>query len=120
MIKELGDLLAADDTRWLWFGLNMPSGHEGADRVEALALQAIPHGFIAVWAHPSRAVRYYVEIKVDGIDADYRRVQTVVHETRTSLTDLPGNVSVEVRIIAINEAGVEAEPSDPKSLITGS
>jgi hypothetical protein len=118
MLRELKDLMGPLDSRWLWFGLNQPGAVSGASRVETLVLTSISQGFLAAWAHAAFAHLYHVEIKIAGVDTEFRRVKTT-SDTTCNVPDLPPAATVEVRVLAVNDSGTEAQPSDVKTVVTG-
>ena len=61
------------------------------------------------WGPGARAERFHVEIRVKGVDTEFRRVLTVRDEWAT-VTDLTPGVQVTARVAATNDAG-ESVPS---------
>ena len=111
LIEELTQLLEADDPRWLAFGFNMPGSSETPDPAEGLVVTPGTDGdAFADWNDAARALRYHVEIQIVGVDADFRRVNTVTDSDAT-LTGLPTGPTIRVRILSVNDAG-SALPSD--------
>ena len=103
-IRELGDLLPANDPRWHAFGLNLPSDPDQPDAVEGLALTATgPGAAFATWHPARRAEHYRVLLMIVGVDADYRQVAER-DECDAALADLPARALVRVKIVAMNEA----------------
>lgn len=117
LIQELGQLLAADDTRWKQFGLRLPARTTAPGRVRRVKLTVLGSGFVqAQWPAAPRATRYRVQIRLGGAGA-FSDAATV-HGTEKLLTGLPPGQLLEVRIAAANDAD-EAEPCPVATVTVG-
>ena len=105
LISELEGLIADDDSRWEGFGLNIPANPSAPEAVASVTAAALGNGRIELaWDYAVRAVRYRVEGKITGVDADFKNLG--------SFKDLGGIVkgftagqTVQVRIVAGNDGG---------------
>ena len=117
-IAEVGQVLSDTDGRWETLGLNIPATPHVPEPVAAVTLSpAGPGRVLAQWDHARRATRYRVEVKVVGVDADFREVETVA-DLEYVLKDLPTAATVEVQILAANPAG-DAAPCPVASVVVG-
>ena len=108
LLSELGDLLAPDDPRWLAFGVPLPGADHVPERPEHLLLAAGAPGVVnADWADTPRAEHYHIEAQIVGVDSDFKRLLTR-DESDATLTGLPSNKTIKVRVIAVNAAGNSA------------
>jgi len=71
---------------------------------------------LADWGDAALAARNYVDLQIVGVDADFRRVETVTQSVVT-LIGLPASSTIRVRIISVNDAG-EAPPSEVVEFVT--
>jgi len=116
LIAELGQLLDDNDPLWLAFGLNEPGATNLPDPADGLALTAGPAGTVlAHWSTASRATRYRVFQQIDGVDAVPVNVVTT-SESDATLAGLPSGKTVNIYIIAANDAG-QAAPSDTVTIV---
>ena len=104
LVDELTQLLEDDDPIWYAFGFNPPAAPQTPDQVEGLVVTPGSGVALADWDDTPRAARYHVEIQIVGVDANFRRVQTVT-ESDATISSLPAGQTVRVRIIAVNDAG---------------
>lgn len=111
LMHELRAMLEPNDPRWLDFVTQVPSD---VMRPEAVAdLVATPEGPAELsleWEPSARAARYQVEVRVTGVDAEFRRVLTV-HDEWATVTGLTPGAEVTARVLAANDAG-ESVPSE--------
>jgi hypothetical protein len=116
LIAELNQFLADDDPRWHAFGLNMPSDPDVPEAVASLALAANMAGKVVVtWPRARRATRYRIFAKVLTVDPDFVNVETV-HDLESMLTGLPSGQTMQVYLIAANDAG-EAPASPTEEIV---
>jgi hypothetical protein len=116
LIAELGQLLDDLDPLWLAFGLNEPGATNLPDVVDSLILTAGTAGTVlADWSDTSRATRYRVFKQIVGVDAAFVFVGNVTDSDYT-FTGLPSGATVNIRIVAANDAG-EAQPSSPAQIV---
>ena len=116
MISELGQKLVDLDPLWLAFGLNEPGGVGLPDPADSLVLLAGPPGMVlAHWSHAARATRYRVFQLIVGVDDVAVNVKTV-GEADTTLTGLPSGKTMQLFIIAANDAG-QAAASDTVEIV---
>ncbi|MBI5775512.1 MAG: fibronectin type III domain-containing protein [Verrucomicrobia bacterium] len=116
LIEELGTLLADDDGRWHAFGLSMPSDPDTPEIVAAVTLTAGTAGKVIVtWPRAPRATRYRVFGKVLTVDPDFVQ-RAMVHDREVTLEGLPGGQTLQIYVIAANDAG-EAQPSGTESIV---
>ena len=109
-IRELGELLAADDPRWETFGLNIPANPNPPEPVASLTMTAVGTGREELaWPAATRATYYRVFIKIQGVDADFRFLKRD-SDLDHILTDLTPGTTVSAYVIAANPGG-EATPS---------
>jgi len=117
LIGELEQLLDDNDPRWLAFGFRPPGSIETPDTAEGLVVTPGTGGTaLADWGDAALAARYYVDLQIVGVDADFRRVETVTQSVVT-LIGLPASSTIRVRIISVNDAG-EAPPSEVVEFVT--
>lgn len=117
-IRELNELLAADDPRWETFGLNIPANPNPPDAVSTLTMTAVGSGREALtWSAATRASYYRLFIKVEGVDADFRFLKRD-NDLDHTLTDLTPGATISVYVIAAN-AGGEAAPSPTVTKVVG-
>jgi hypothetical protein len=116
LIRELGELLADDDSRWYSFGLNPPAAPETPEAVDGLELHSSGAGtVVATWTNPPRADRYRVLKQVVGVDAELVAVETV-YDTQFAFTGLTAGKTLRVQIVPVNEAGT-GEPSETMEIV---
>ena len=116
LITELETLLADDDPRWHEFGLSMPGDPDTPEPVQGLTLAANMAGAVkADWLRAPRATRYRVFRQVLPVDAAPVNGVTV-HDLQVILEGLPSGKTLQVTIVAANEAG-EAPASSPASIV---
>jgi len=110
LVRELNQLLEADDARLYAFGLNRPEDPEtpaiAAGLVATTGAPGIP---LLDWANARRAERYKVEIKNPN-DTDLTEAAQV-SDSEATLTGLPTGQSVTLRVLSANQSGY-ARPSD--------
>jgi hypothetical protein len=107
---ELRTMLEPNDTRWLDFVAQVPSDVLRPEPVTGLVASAEAPGELSLeWEPAMRAERYQIEIRVQGVDAEFRRVLTV-HDELATVTNLTSGAQVTARVVAANDAG-ESVPS---------
>lgn len=117
-IRELGELLAADDPRWETFGLNIPANPNPPEPVASLTMTAVGTGREELaWPAATRATYYRVFIKIQGVDTDFRFLKRDSDLDHT-LTDLTPGATVSAFVIAANPGG-EAAPSPTVTKVVG-
>ena len=117
LIGELGQLIPDDDPLWYAFGLVPPAVDDAPDQPSSLiATPAGPGTVLVDWADSPRAASYWVEIQIVGVDADFRRVQTV-YDSDATLTDLPSGATIRIRISAISADNKKSPPSDVAEVV---
>lgn len=108
VIGELTVLLAEDDARWRWFGLQVPAQRPAPRPVRSAVAERLPDGGWHVsWQRGTHARRYRVQLQRPG-GTSFENLATV-HGLETSLPAMdlpPGSV---LQIIAANDVG-EALP----------
>jgi hypothetical protein len=110
LTSELEAALEPDDVRWLDFLDALPSDTRVPEPVSDMEVEGDGPGALdAEWPPTARAERYLVEIKIEGVDADFRRVATV-REPNAQLGDLTPGSRGALRVVAANPAG-ESAPS---------
>ncbi|MBK8091362.1 MAG: fibronectin type III domain-containing protein [Verrucomicrobiaceae bacterium] len=118
LITELATLLSDEDPRWHAFGLNRPADAETPESPSfTTAVPGPNHSLLVDWDDSLRADRWRVWIKVIGVDADFRAVQTVT-ESDATIPGLTAGATVEVRVTSVNEAG-ESSPGPVASAVVG-
>ena len=116
LINELDTLMAPDDSRWHGFGLSMPADPNTPEPVESLTLTAGTTGAIlAGWPPARRATRYRPFVQVEGVDPEFV-ARKAVHDLSVNLTGFRDGQTVNVYIVAANDAG-EAPPSPTEQII---
>jgi hypothetical protein len=116
LIAELNQFLADDDPRWHAFGLNMPSDPDTPEAVASLTLTANMAGKVVVtWLRARRATRYRIFTKIVNVDPEFVNVETV-HDLEAMLEGLPSGQTLQVYIIAANDAG-EAPASPTEEIV---
>jgi hypothetical protein len=116
LIGELNQFLADDDPRWHAFGLNMPADPDTPEAVVSLTLTANMAGKVVVtWLRARRATRYRIFTKIVNVDPEFVNVETV-HDLEFMLTGLPSGQTLQVYIIAANDAG-EAPASPTEEIV---
>jgi len=108
VIGELTVLLAADDARWRWFGLQVPAQLSTPRPVPAAQVEKLAAGdWRVTWQRGTHATRYRVQLQRPG-ETTFENLATVhgFEITLPPMDLLPGSV---LQIIAANEAG-EASP----------
>ena len=116
MIAELGQKLSDTDPLWLAFGLNEPGAVGLPDSADGLVLIAGPAGTVlAHWTPGSRSTRTRVFQQIMGVDDVPVNVKTV-SDPETTLSGLPSGKTVQVYVIAANDAG-QAQASDTVSIV---
>ena len=117
-IRELGDLIAADDPRWETFGLNIPANPNPPEPVSAATLTAVATGREELsWPAATRATYYRLFLKIHGVDTDFQFIKrdSDLDHTFTNLT--PG-ATISAYVVAAN-AGGEAVPSPTVTKVVG-
>ena len=105
LIGDLEDEFTADDARWSLLGLDAPADVDVPDMVENVDVEEAGKGrWLVDWDPAARALRYFVEILIVGTDKEFRRVATVKDEMAV-LDSIPPNVTVKVRVTAVNDTG---------------
>lgn len=118
LISELGTVLSDDDPRWDLFGLSRPSDPDTPLPASALTVTpAGPGALLCKWKRGKRAERYRIFAQVLTVDPEPVNVETVKDLSHT-LENLPAGQTVEVHIIAANEAG-EAEATETVAAVVG-
>lgn len=119
LINELEQLLAEDDARWEDFGLNIPANPTAPEAVGSVTLApASNHRIEVAWTYAVRAVRYRVQVKVAGVDTDWRTAATV-KDLEVILKGFAAGESVEVRVIAANDGGDAAPVAASGPIVVG-
>jgi hypothetical protein len=104
-IDELTQLLENDDPLFYAFGINPPDASETPEQPENLVLTpGAPGTIYADWDNAPRADYYRVYRKVVGVDPDFTLDQSPADSDAT-LTGLPSGQTVQLHVIAVNEAG---------------
>lgn len=104
LVREVNQLLEADDARWYAFGLNRPNDPETpAIATGLVATNGAPGILLLDWANARRAERYKVEIK-KPTDADFVEAAQV-SDSEATLTGLTSGASVTIRVLSANAAG---------------
>lgn len=116
LIAELNQFLADDDPRWHAFGLNMPADPDTPEAVASLTLTANMAGKVVVaWPRARRATRYRVFTKILTVDPEFVNVETV-HDLEVMLVGLPSGQTMQVYVVAANDAG-EAPASPTEEIV---
>ena len=103
---ELQQLLAKDDPRWYAFGFDRPADGWGPGPVEHLVLTPAGTGKVfADWDDARRAERYRIFKQVPGVDPAPVEVANAVVDSQYTLTGLPSGGTVEITVVAVNDAG---------------
>ena len=106
LISELEGLIENDDSRWEGFGLNIPANPSAPESVASVAVASLGNGRIELsWPYATRAVRYRVEGKITGVDADFKNLGSF-KDLGTILKGFTAGQTVQVRIVAGNEGEV--------------
>ena len=75
LISELEGLIEDDDSRYEALGLNIPANPSAPESVAIVTAAALGNGRIeGAWPYTTRAVRYRVEGKITGVDADFKNL----------------------------------------------
>ena len=115
-INELSDLIEDDDSRWELFGLNIPANPSAPESVASVTAAALGNGrFEVAWPYTTRAVRYRVEGKITGVDADFKSLGSF-KDLGTILKGFTAGQVVQLRIVAGNDGG-DAAPSPVASVV---
>ena len=110
LISELEGLIENDDSRWEGFGLNIPGNPSAPEAVTSVTAAALGNGRIELaWPYAVRAVRYRVEGKITGVDADFKNLGSF-KDLGTILKGFAATQVVQLRIVAGNDGG-DAVPS---------
>ncbi|MBI5775496.1 MAG: fibronectin type III domain-containing protein [Verrucomicrobia bacterium] len=105
-IHELDHFLGDSDPLWHAFGLNMPSDPDTPEAVASVTLTPNLAGKVLVqWPGARRATRYRVFGKVLTVDAEFTSRATVT-ELSALLEGLPGGQTLQIYVVAANDAGV--------------
>lgn len=108
VIEELTVLLAADDARWRWFGLQVPAQLSTPRPVPAAQVEKLPAGdWRVTWQRGTHATRYRVQLQRPG-ETTFENLATV-HGFEITLPPMVLPADSVLQIIAANEAG-EASP----------
>lgn len=111
LVSELELILPENDVRWMDFVAAVPADPRRPESVDGIVVTGGAPGALEVdWERSVRSARFHVEVLVPGPGAVFKRVATV-KDTNASLTGLTPSSEVQVRVIAVNEAG-EALPSE--------
>lgn len=109
LLSELGHLLADDSEDWYWFGFVPPAGAERPVKPEGLHLEKLSStALMAGWPHPARAEKSRLLVQVVGRDADFIP-QPWVHDNDDTLTGLPANATIRIKLVSSNAAGESPE-----------
>jgi len=115
---ELRGLLAADDSRWENFGLNIPANPNPPQPVASLTMTSTGTGREELaWTPAVRATYYRIFIKIEGVDEDFRYLK-VDHDLDHVLKDLTPGSTISAYVIAANDGG-EASPSPTVTKVVG-
>ena len=115
LLRELEQLLGAEDSRWYAFGLSRPADPETPAVPDDLALAAgVPGAVHAAWSPARRANRYRIYKKEAG-DAEFQATATTTGLEAT-ISGLKPGAAVEIQVAAANDAG-ESLPSDPAQIV---
>lgn len=106
LIGELEQLLPPLSSHWRTFGLNQPGAPDSPDKVTGLAARATGGGESQFTCNvAARADRYHFEIKVQGVDEEFRSAGDSVTEPTFVLRGQTPGAVIDVRASASNETG---------------
>ncbi|MCX6900722.1 MAG: hypothetical protein NT105_18745 [Verrucomicrobia bacterium] len=106
LIGELEQRLDPLSSHWRTFGLNPPGAPDSPARVTGLTARATGGGEARFeCAVAARADRYHFEIKVQGVDEDFRSAGDSVTEPTFVLKEQTPGAVMDVRANASNETG---------------
>lgn len=122
LIGVLGELLNADDPRWLAFGLQIPASLVTPGQPQGLTASASPTSrltqtaagmtnVLLTWDAQPMASRYRLRMRVVGLETAFRLVASTT-EPMAIVSDVPADSAVEVIVQAVNGSrqGVASEP----------
>ena len=110
LISELEGLIEDDDSRYEALGLNIPANPSAPESVAIVTAAALGNGRIeGAWPYTTRAVRYRVEGKITGVDADFKNLGSF-KDLGAILKGFTAGQTVQVRVVASNDGG-DAAPS---------
>jgi hypothetical protein len=106
LINELEQKLDPLSPHWHTFGLRQPGAPDVPDRVKNFRATATGGGELRLQNDPApRAERYHYEIKVEGVDPDFRSAGDSVTEPLMIVPGLSVGAVVDARAHASNETG---------------
>ena len=118
LIGELGQLIDDDSPVWYAFGFNAPAdpATPGAPLSGPTLTPAGAGTIYSVWGLSRRADRHYVYLQIVGVDAEPKRVATVIDRSYT-FTGLPSGKSVKVSISGVNDAGEGPQSAQVEAVV---
>ncbi|MBV9008752.1 MAG: hypothetical protein JO354_06225 [Verrucomicrobia bacterium] len=112
VIKVVGELLGADDPRWLAFGLNMPAADTTPSQAVNVSASLDPSGAIVVQCDAvALATRYRWRMQRVGIDVDYMLAARSLEPLAFIKGVLPGQTAnIIVQAVNGQAQGVASDP----------
>ncbi len=123
LIGLLSELLNADDTRWLDFGLSIPATRGTPAAPTGLTVTANPQlntrmgaadspmaSVLLTWNASPEATRYRVRMRIVGVQGDYQLAASTTEPIATVAT--PADAAVEFIVQAVN-GNRQSVPSEP-------
>lgn len=112
LLKVLEGVLAADDPRWLAFGLNIPGTPSTPGKPTNLQVTYdITGGVLVQWDAVPLAKTYRGRTRIVGMQAEYQLAFSV-KEPMGAITGVAAGVTVEVVVQAVN-GNLQGAKSDP-------
>jgi hypothetical protein len=112
LLRELRQLLAADDPRWESFGFNIPADHSTpAAPANLTVIDGLRGHLLVSWDKTRSAERYRVRKQIIGVHDDWVVAKTT-SETEADLNTFVTGQRVLLEVTALNGAG-ESVPSEP-------
>ncbi|TLD71734.1 fibronectin type III domain-containing protein [Phragmitibacter flavus] len=112
LLAELSQLLTPDDPLWYAFGFDRPADGQQPGPIDDLVLTPGSAGMVyADWEDARRAARYRVFKQISGTDPAPVQVANAVIESEYTLTALPSGATVQITIVAVNDAGEGVLPA---------
>ncbi|MCA9165006.1 MAG: hypothetical protein KDA62_18565 [Planctomycetales bacterium] len=115
LIDELEQLISPDDPVWYAFGLNPPAADQTPSAPEGPSLIVHVLTIFADWDDVPNAERYRVLVQIDGIDADFRAVESPTDSDATLGPFLPGQ-TVRVKVTAVR-GNLESAASEVATIV---
>ncbi len=118
LINELGGLIKDDDSRYEAFGLNVPANPSAPDSVASVTAAALGNGrFELNWPYATRAVRFRVETKREGVDTEWQNAGSY-KDLEAILKGFTAGQTVKVRVVAGNDGGDAAPSPEAQVVVT--